>query len=381
MIRLICNIVLLALGLLVLFPAPVLFLWYVAIIVSEFSWMFIAVLLLLLFWGFRVEHYQLAGTIVGLLAIALYLLPIIQATFIGNGLKNNLHTAFSTKDDTGSQAFNIWKMIRMREKELPYKTLVYKQYPGEELKLDYYPSEITGKRPCVIVIHGGSWKGGDSRQLPELNSILAHAGYNVASVNYRLAPQNHSPAQYHDVKDAIVYLRSHADELNIDADNIVLLGRSAGGQLALLAAYRLYDMGIRGVISYYGPADMIWGYQNPANPWVYNSCEVLEDYLGGTYNQLPQAYFDSSPIEAVGENTVPTLLIQGKNDVLVAYGHSTRLAEKLRKYNIRHYFLSLPWATHGCDYNINGPSGQLSTYAVAQFLKSVTKTNKDGKQF
>lgn len=373
MIRLVLNILFFLLGLLTLFPAPVLLLWYVAIIVSEFSWIFIGVLLLLLFWGFRVEHYQLAGTIVGLAAIALYLVPIVQAYVVSNKINTEMDSAFGISDSKTNEGFSFKNMMKLPGKKLPYKVITYKETAGALLSLDYYPSQVKGNRPCVIVVHGGSWKGGDSQQLPEINTRLAKLGYHVASISYRLAPQHHSPAQYEDVKDAIIYLRNHANELNIDTNNLVLLGRSAGGQLALLAAYKLNEMGIKGVISYYGPADMVWGYQNPANMWVYNSCEVLEDYMGGSYEQLVQNYVESSPIEALDKTGVPTLLIHGKNDVLVAYGHSTRLEEKLKQHSIPYYFLSLPWATHGCDYNINGPSGQLATHAVEHFLSAVTR--------
>jgi acetyl esterase/lipase len=217
------------------------------------------------------------------------------------------------------------------------------------------------------VVHGGSWKGGDSRQLPELNSLLAKKGYNVAAINYRKAPECQSPSQLEDVRHAMEYLRANSATLHVDTSKFVMLGRSAGGQIALLAAYTFKNMGIKGAISYYGPADMIWGYKNPAV--IYNSCKVLEDYMGGTYDEFPNAYLASSPIEAVDAATVPTLLIHGKNDVLVAYGHSTRLVERLNKYQVPNYLLTLPWATHGCDYTLNGPSGQLGTYAVERFLE------------
>lgn len=364
---------LLLLGLLTIFPAPVLLLWYVAILVSEFSWIFIGVLVLSLLWGLRVDQYQLAGTIIACIAICLYMVPIVQAYRISTKLNGEMNAAFPRNNDNYKSAFSFWTMLKLSSEKKGYSVITYKKSAGDNLTLDYYSSTVKGKRPCAIVVHGGSWKGGDSQQLPELNSYLAKLGYNVASVNYRLAPMYNSPAQYNDVKDAVMYLRNHSDELGIDTENLVLLGRSAGGQMALLAAYSLHDMGIKGVISYYGPADMVWGYQNPANPWVYNSCQVLEDYIGGTYDQMPQKYSESSPIEALDEQGVPTLIIHGQTDVLVAYGHSTRLEAKLKELNIPHYLLTLPWATHGFDYNINGPGGQISRYAVAQFLQSITR--------
>ncbi|CAF1138692.1 unnamed protein product [Rotaria sp. Silwood1] len=88
-------------------------------------------------------------------------------------------------------------------------------------------------------MHGGSWSGGNNKQLPELNSHLAQAGYHCAAINYRLVPQWKCPAPIEDTAAALTYLRQHADELNIDRNNFILLGRSAGAQTALLAAYTL----------------------------------------------------------------------------------------------------------------------------------------------
>ena len=209
--------------------------------------------------------------------------------------------------------------------------------------------------------------------MPELNSYLANAGYHVAAINYRLAPEYQSPFQVRDVQAAIHYLRKHAERLQIDTNNFVLLGRSAGAQIALLAAYTLNEPGIKGVIDFYGPADMVWGYSAPSNPLVMDSRKVMEDYLGGRYSDVPQNYIASSPLNFVSRNSVRTLIIHGKNDVLVAYEHSRRLQQKLNENGIKNYFLSLPWATHGFDYTLNGPGGQLSTFSIEYFLKCVTE--------
>jgi acetyl esterase/lipase len=240
------------------------------------------------------------------------------------------------------------------------------------LTLDFYGSLVSGKRPCLIVIHGGSWNRGNSKQLPELNSYLVQAGYHCAAINYRLAPRWKCPAPIEDTGAALTYLRQHADELNIDKDNFVLLGRSAGGQIALLAAYTLKQSCIKGVIDFYGPADMIWGYMTPTNPLVMNSRDVLSKYVGGDYPQIPEKYLASSPIEFVNQQSVPTLIFHGLTDPLVFDEHSRRLASKLSQHDVPHYYLELPWATHGFDYNLNGPGGQLSTYAIHYFLNVVT---------
>jgi acetyl esterase/lipase len=268
--------------------------------------------------------------------------------------------------------FSISKMFSGSEKT-PSRPLTYATYPDTSLILDFYPSQITGKRPCIIVVHGGSWSGGDSKQLPELNSYLAFKGYNVAAINYRMAPKYQTPAPVEDIKSAFTYLRKHADELQIDTSKFVLLGRSAGAQIALLAAYTISEPALKGVIDFYGPADMVWGYSIPSNPLIMDSRKVMDAYVGGSYDQVPQKYFRCSPLLFVNQQSVPTLIIHGENDVLVSPEHSRRLNSKLLQNGIKHYYLKIPWATHGFDYNLNGPGGQLSTYAVETFLNTITK--------
>ncbi len=368
-----CLLLLLFLpSLLCVFPAPALFCWYLAIMVTEFPWIFIAATLLCLTWGFGLKGFSLAGTLLGICALVLFLRPVVGANVIAGKLDEGLQQAFGKYDVDSTSPFNVAKMVTgIGAKQVPYETMTYTPSGIAPLTLDYYAAAQTGNRPCVIVVHGGSWEGGTSQQLPELNSYLAKAGYNVATINYRLAPENKSPAQVADLHTAIAYLKQYAQQLHIDTAKLVLLGRSAGGQIVMEGAYTFNDPDIKGVISYYGPADMVWGYKHPANLRVYNSCEVMRTYLGGPYDAMPEKYVAASPIEAATTASPPTLLIQGKLDVLVAYEHAPRLVEKLNASKVPNYLLSLPWATHGCDYTINGPSGQLATYAVSRFLGKV----------
>jgi len=369
MIRLILIIIFLLISLLAIFKAPTYHLWLLSIGVAEFAWIFAAITLVLLLSGFVGGRYQLAGTISGIIALILYLSPIVRAWSAGRQLSAALDDTFG-KDPAAIKPFSLVTMLTgYHQKNISSQVFTF----SGNLRMDYYSSPTPGPRPCVIVIHGGSWSSGDSKQLPELNSYLANTGYHVAAINYRLAPAYQSPLPVEDVYAAMDYLRTHATTLNIDTTKFILLGRSAGAQIALLAAYRQPVPGLKGVIDFYGPADMVWGYSLPANPWVMDSRKVLEDYLGGTYTAVPKNYEASSPIEFVNKTSVPTLIIHGKHDVLVAYEHSIRLNKKLTENGIRHFFLSLPWATHGFDYNLQGPGGQLSTYTIERFLHHVTQ--------
>lgn len=369
MIRFYLLIIVFLISLLSFLKAPEYHLWLLAIGVTEFPLIFFAISLLLTLTGFWAHKYQMAGTVLGLVTMLIFLSPIVRAYWVAKDLKKNMEQAFNAGPAIG-EPFSFLRLFSVA-KGIPYKTLDYVKYSDTTMKLDFYPSQLAGKRPCVIVVHGGSWAGGDSRQLPELNSYLAAKGYNVAAINYRMAPKWQTPAPVEDIKAAIVYLKGHADALHIDTAKFVLLGRSAGAQIATLAAYTLHEPDLKGVIDFYGPEDMVWGYSIPSNPLIMDSRKVMDDYIGGPYSKVPQKYFACSPLEFVSKQSPPTLIIHGSNDVLVSPEHSRRLNLKLQQNGIKHYWLKLPWATHGFDYNLNGPGGQLSTFAVETFLKKV----------
>jgi acetyl esterase/lipase len=209
--------------------------------------------------------------------------------------------------------------------------------------------------------------------LPALNSYLVARGYVVASPEYRFAPEFPHPAASEDIASVVSFLKANAAQFGIDSARIVVLGRSAGAQLALLYAYRAKDPAVKGVVSLYGPTDQKWGWDNPSNPRVYNSAETLRAFLGGDPVTAPDAYRTSSPLNFVDANTPPTLMIHGTLDPLVSVKQSARLDSALRAAGTRqHLFIELPWGTHGCDYVFNGPCGQISTFAIERFIAAVT---------
>ncbi len=373
MIRLITASLLFLLSLLSILHAPTSGLWKLAIAVTEFPFVFL-ISALLCFLFIPASAYRTSSLVVFILTSILFSSPIFRAANVSRDLRAQLDEAFGIGHDAQSPIgfFRLFKIHFSAKKG--YRSMTYFNNGGKELKLDFYPSLSSQKSPVVIVIHGGSWSSGTSQQLPELNEALAARGFHVASINYRLAPAALFPAPLEDLKAALAFLKWQAQKLHIDTSCFVLLGRSAGGQIALTAAYTFKDPDIRGVIAYYAPADMVWGYSLPCNPLILDSRKVMEDYLGGTYAQATTNFHNSSPLEWVSPGSPPTLLIHGARDEMVAWEHSRRLDEKLQQNHVPHYLLTLPWATHGCDFNINGPSGQLSSYAVFRFLERVAGT-------
>ena len=96
--------------------------------------------------------------------------------------------------------------------------------------------------------------------------------------------------------------------------------------------------------------------------------KVLTEFLGGPLDGHEATYRKASPLEHVAANSPPTLVIHGLSDELVYPEHSRRLEAALRAVSVPGFALLLPWATHGCEANLAGPSGQLSTYAIERFL-------------
>lgn len=371
-----------AAALLAVVRAPTRVLWLLAIGVTEWGHV-VAALVLGALWPGR-EHSR-AGCARGwLAAIAAFLAltPLARAALVAQEVPKQLAMAFGALPAAqgGSRLRRRVPLVLvdvLRGISTPRvrpMSLVYARRGTQVLRLDVYqPPQKPKDAPLLLVVHGGAWQAGDSRQLATLNAHLAGCGYVVAALNYRLLPEHPFPAAYDDVVAALAYLRENAHGLGIDARRCVLLGRSAGGQLALLVAYRANDPAICGVISFYGPTDLGYGYAHPANPAVIDSCAVLECYLGGSPTQVPNGYIAASPCSFVGPTTPPTLLIHGGRDEVVSAVQSERLQVCLTEAQRPHLFVRLPWATHGCDAHFSGPSGQISTYAIEYFLAVVTQ--------
>jgi acetyl esterase/lipase len=374
------NGILAAFSLLAVFPAPARPLWYVAIAVTEWGhWL--GSVCLALGWVSRMRpgRWGRAG-VLAWLAVPLYLSPVLRAIPVARRLPADLTDAFGTAA-TRAEAFPDLKPLSVKDlfaglgsPPVRMATYVFASHGGQPLELDLYRGPSPGGgQPGVVVIHGGSWQTGDRVELVGLNRYLATRGYVVASIDYRLAPNCLFPKQRDDVFSALAFLKSHATEFGLDPERFVLLGRSAGGQIALSATYAEKDRAIRGVIVFYAPNDLIWGYSVPANPLIMNSRKIIETYLGGEPAQRPRIYAEASPLLAVNERTPPTLMIHGDRDELVSPKHELRLSNRLKEKNRKFYWLRLPWATHGCDANFSGPCGQLSTYAIERFLAYATQ--------
>ncbi len=233
----------------------------------------------------------------------------------------------------------------------PFQVETLEFSPG--LKLDLYQPTKPRSALCILNVHGGAWARGHRAEFAGLNGYLAGLGYVVASVDYRLAPATKFPDQLEDLSQARAFLQERGFE------QFAWVGRSAGGQLAMLACYRHGDLG---VVNFYGPTDMVWSYHHPGNPLVLDTTQAILDYLGGPPEEKVDAYRQASPIHWQGP-LPPTLILHGGRDDVV-FLEQSRAMKASRGVELEVY----GWANHGFDINFSGPSGQLSTAAAARFL-------------
>jgi len=356
-----------ALGFLTVFRAPEWVDWRLAVLVGQYGYMIAVIplaagLLALFLPGCRGAP-AVAAFASGMAGFALLFQPCVQAWFIGRRLPGQLERQFGRAGIPG-RAFEFAGLFRGPPKSAPRSTWAY----SGALQLDFYPAIGRTPAPCVIVIHGGGWDDGDRGQIPQLNDWLARGGYAVAAISYRLAPGSVWPAQRDDVAAAIAFVKAHAAQWGVDPSRLAILGRSAGGQIAEASAYALRDPAVRAVIALYAPADMRFAYAFSREDDVIRSPSLLRKYLGGTPEEAGAAYDSASAILLVGPSAPPTLQVHGTIDTLVWHRQSERLAARLTSAGVPNLLLSLPWATHALEFNLSGPSGQLTRFAIGWLL-------------
>lgn len=302
------------------------------------------------------------------LAAALLLRPVAQAWWIGRTLPARLAAAFG-RVELSRAPFSFAALTLAAPAPVAPEVLKF----SGELALDFYRTAAGrgAPAPCVIVVHGGGWDGGVRSEIPTLDHWLARAGYAVADLDYRLAPAHPWPAAPDDIRAALAFLKKNSAALGLDPARFVLLGRSAGGQLAESVAYAAADPAIRGVVALYAPADVHFAWKYSREDDALNSVQLLKNFLGGPPETARAAYDAASPIQHVSPRTPPTLLVHGELDTLVWHRQSVRLAARLAEEKVPHAFVSLPWATHALEYDLAGPAGQLTSFALAHFLAAV----------
>ena len=370
------------LSLWIVIPAPTWSLLPLGVVAPEISPWLIVLNAIALLLTILITQNWISSTILicSLLSLVISLLPLAQFPAVDRAFKSEMEEVLGadylkditpdTRDLMRSRSVNIADVFRgiPRSQVKIDRGIVFASPDGVDLKLNTYRPLAEGEYPTLIVIYGGAWREGSPDSYEDFNCYMAAQNYTVIAIDYRHAPQYKFPNQLEDVETALAYIRDRAQELSVDINKMAILGRSAGGHLASLAAYKQDAITFKAVINYYGAVNLTDGYYDLPTPNPIDIQTVLKNFLGGTPEQQPDLYKEASPINYPRPNLPPSLLIYAGRDHLVQAKFGRQLYDKLKATNNRAVYLEIPWAEHAFDAVFFGVSNQLALYYTERFL-------------
>lgn len=226
------------------------------------------------------------------------------------------------------------------------------------------PLQTKSDRPLPVIafIHGGGWRNGSKngglRRITPFLQSLSCAG---VSIGYRLTDEAHWPAQIHDCKAAIRWLKANAGKYNLDPNRIAVHGTSAGGHLVAmlgvtgdvkslngkLGKHTVQDSSVACVVDYFGPTELLAMDDHPGK-MKHNAPDSPESKLvGGPILEHKDAARDASPITHVSTNDAPILICHGTDDPLVPFPQSVDFHAKLKKAGVDSTLITVEGAEHG----------------------------------
>jgi len=255
------------------------------------------------------------------------------------------------------------------------KDIEFANVGGHRLKLDLYlPAK--GESQLVVWIHGGGWRGGSKERCP-VTWLTGH-GYSVASISYRLTDKAIFPAQIHDCKAAVRWLRANADKYGYSTERIAVAGSSAGGHLAALLGTSGGVEDLEGsvggnlnkssrvdaVVDFYGATDFVL--RSKTQPHRANKeGSVVYRLLGGGADRKVELAKAASAAFHVTPDDPPFLVFHGDNDKTVLLDQSQRIVEVYTQAGLPITLHVLEGSGHGGDEFYRGERRQL----IVEFLK------------
>ena len=229
---------------------------------------------------------------------------------------------------------------------------------NQGLKLDLYQPKKPKSSPLVVWIHGGGWRKG-TKERCYIDWLPEH-GYTVASISYRYSSVAKFPAQIHDCKGAVRWLRANAEKYGYNPKKIFIAGSSAGGHLTALMATTSenkelegavgnnlkFPSVIQGAVVYYGATDFIL--RSKTQPSRANAKgSVVYDLLGGGAHEKIKAAKLASACYHVSKNDAPLLIFHGSKDKTVLIDQSEAIKEKYDKAGLPAQLHIVEGAGHG----------------------------------
>ena len=226
--------------------------------------------------------------------------------------------------------------------------IVYSKTDSYKLTCDIYIPEVEGPLPTVLAVHGGGWRAGSKIHWIRHARKLAKHGFVVVAVNYRHAPADKFPAQVHDVKQAVRFMKKHADRYKIDPDRIGAYGYSAGGHLVSMLGTTDANDGLEGDVpkGYEEFADtrircVVAGGAPTEFTWLGEDSQALNYWLGAgvTIRKNPELFESAYPTTYITEDDPPFYFYHGGRDLVVPSEAAQVMHDKLLEAGLKSEFV------------------------------------------
>lgn len=231
-------------------------------------------------------------------------------------------------------------------------------------RLDLYlPKNRKSKKlPTIVFFHGGGWERGDKfNDVASLMPLLRTGQYAGVSAGYRLSGEATWPAQIHDSKAAIRWVRANAPKYGLDADRIGVWGRSAGGHIVLMLGtsgdvpelegnigpYKGVSSKVAGVANFFGVTEILALVGQPSDIDRTRADAPEAKLIGGALRKNTEKAKSASPVTYITPNDPPMLTVHGTEDRTVPYDQAVRLDAALRSDGVPSYFVTVKGAGHG----------------------------------
>ena len=233
------------------------------------------------------------------------------------------------------------------------RDIVFGTGGGRDLKLNLFrPKSGNGPFPGIVFIHGGGWRNGSPTAFERQALRLASTGYVAICIEYRLSGEATFPAAIEDSKCAVRWLRANAKQYAVNPDKIAVSGGSAGGHLSLLVGTSGGVAELEGTGGHTGVSSAVqlviafnpvsYFPIKPDNPMI-----QVTSFLGGTVDEVPEAYRKASPPTWLDTGDPPMLLLHGTNDTTVPHQQSVKFMVELTKMKVLSKLYSEEGGGHG----------------------------------
>ncbi len=237
--------------------------------------------------------------------------------------------------------------------------ITYAVVDGRELKLDLYLPTDTADPPLLVWVHGGAWQRGSKETV--YTTDFVKDGYAIASIEFRNSVDAVFPAQVHDIKAAIRFLRAMAATYGYDATRIGIHGRSSGAHLTALVGVTNGHEGLEGevgehldqssdvqaIVSYFGASNLNSILDQSTPFGLSERAPALELLLGGPVEERRELAALASPVSHIDAADPPLLILHGDQDPDMPINQSHELHGAYKRHGLPVHFEAIHGAGHG----------------------------------